>query len=261
MEKYGFVYIWRDRKHKMFYIGCHWGTEDDGYVCSSNRMRNAYNRRPNDFKRKIITKVYTNKRDLMFEEQVWLYMIPDEQLGKKYYNLRKHIEHWQFNEEKTLSVKEKISKTLTGRKNGPCSPEKADKISSAKLASFEKRKEKTGQYYDEETTQRMLQANQNKNFTHTEEWKQENSVRMKELWNNGSRKRDELIETMSREEQSELCSEQLKSRWQDPIWKENQISRLKEGAKKRPPRSEESKLKARMAQLGKPKPRKNKIAA
>ena len=58
MEKYGFVYIWRDRKHKMFYIGCHWGTEDDGYVCSSNRMRNAYNRRPNDFKRKIISHKY-----------------------------------------------------------------------------------------------------------------------------------------------------------------------------------------------------------
>ena len=35
MEKYGFVYIWFDRKHKRYYIGCHWGHEDDGYVCSS----------------------------------------------------------------------------------------------------------------------------------------------------------------------------------------------------------------------------------
>ena len=34
--KYGFVYIWYDRKHHRYYIGCHWGTIDDGYICSSN---------------------------------------------------------------------------------------------------------------------------------------------------------------------------------------------------------------------------------
>lgn len=28
-EKYGFVYIWFDKKHKRFYIGCRWGTEND----------------------------------------------------------------------------------------------------------------------------------------------------------------------------------------------------------------------------------------
>lgn len=27
MEKYGFVYIWYDRKRKMYYIGSHYGTE------------------------------------------------------------------------------------------------------------------------------------------------------------------------------------------------------------------------------------------
>ena len=44
MEKYGFVYIWYDKKRKMYYIGSHWGTDDDGYICSSNRMRDAYRR-------------------------------------------------------------------------------------------------------------------------------------------------------------------------------------------------------------------------
>lgn len=39
MSKYGFVYIWFDRKHHRFYIGCHWGHEEDGYICSSNWMR------------------------------------------------------------------------------------------------------------------------------------------------------------------------------------------------------------------------------
>ena len=28
MEKTGFIYIWYDRKRKMYYIGCHLGTED-----------------------------------------------------------------------------------------------------------------------------------------------------------------------------------------------------------------------------------------
>jgi hypothetical protein len=54
MEKYGFVYIWFDRKHKRFYIGCHWGKENDGYVCSSPWMKQAYKHRPQDFKRKIL---------------------------------------------------------------------------------------------------------------------------------------------------------------------------------------------------------------
>ena len=61
MEKYGFVYIWFDKKHKMYYIGCHWGTETDGYICSSNRMKNAYRRRPKDFKRKILENVNDRK--------------------------------------------------------------------------------------------------------------------------------------------------------------------------------------------------------
>lgn len=31
----GFVYIWRDRKNKMFYIGSHMGKLDDGYIGSN----------------------------------------------------------------------------------------------------------------------------------------------------------------------------------------------------------------------------------
>ena len=54
---YGFVYIWRDKKHNRFYIGSHWGTIDDGYVCSSTWMKRSYLRRPGDFKRKIISMV------------------------------------------------------------------------------------------------------------------------------------------------------------------------------------------------------------
>lgn len=110
MEKYGFVYLWRDRKRGMFYVGCHWGSEDDGYICSSNRMRNAYKRRPKDFKRKILKRVYTNRQELQLLEHSYLSLIEDEELGKKYYNLTKHINgHWSDDLHKSKTLREKIS--------------------------------------------------------------------------------------------------------------------------------------------------------
>lgn len=110
MEKYGFVYIWRDRKHNRYYIGCHWGTEDDGYICSSRWMRNAYKRRPDDFRRRILSRVDSARSDLLAEEYKWLQLIPENQLGNKYYNLTSHLNnHWTSDEDKTSSIKQKLS--------------------------------------------------------------------------------------------------------------------------------------------------------
>lgn len=67
VDKYGFVYVWYDRKNKMFYVGCHWGLDTDSYVCSSERMGSAYRRRPQDFKRRIVARFYTNRTDLLTE--------------------------------------------------------------------------------------------------------------------------------------------------------------------------------------------------
>ena len=94
MEKYGFVYIWRDRKHKRYYIGCHWGYIDDGYICSSVWMRNSYKRRPQDFKRRILEIVKEN--DNIYDiEHKWLSFIKIEELGKRYYNLQnRRFNHW-----------------------------------------------------------------------------------------------------------------------------------------------------------------------
>ncbi len=105
------MYIWHDRRHRKFYIGCHWGTEDDGYICSSRWMRQSYKRRSEDFKRKIISKVYTNRQDLLEEEYKWLSLIKDEELGKRYYNLsKKHFGHWTVDPEKRLKIIEIIKK-------------------------------------------------------------------------------------------------------------------------------------------------------
>lgn len=108
-EKYGFVYLWRDRKHKRYYIGSHWGTENDGYVCSSQWMRRAYLRRPEDFRRHILFRC-NNKPDLLQEEYRWLmFTKPEEIRGPRYYNLsRGKIGHWSA-QDYEKGVKKRIS--------------------------------------------------------------------------------------------------------------------------------------------------------
>jgi hypothetical protein len=98
MEKYGVVYIWYDNakskqngpdKIKKFYIGGHWGTEDDGYICSSDWMRKAYRRRPQDFKRRIIYKTL-DKKDLWDKEHRLLKNIKSRNKSKYYNRSAKH---------------------------------------------------------------------------------------------------------------------------------------------------------------------------
>ena len=167
MEKEGFIYIWFDRKHKRYYVGCHWGTVDDGYICSSKWMRDAYRYRPQDFKRRIIQKSIA-RDTLLDEEHKWLSLIPDEELGESYYNLsKKHFGHWSAIESNNLSVRQKLSeaskklhqdpayreKFLEGRKKMP--PQTSEQI--AKRA-----KSNTGKKRSEETKQKIADAHRGK---------------------------------------------------------------------------------------------------
>jgi hypothetical protein len=114
MEKYGFVYIWYDRKNKRFYIGCRWGNTGDGYICSSPWMRKSYSRRPQDFRRRILATGIKSKQETLEEEYKWMQLISDDELGKKYYNLQKHhFGHWSVNEQKSKSVVEKRLNTIS----------------------------------------------------------------------------------------------------------------------------------------------------
>lgn len=149
MEKYGFVYIWFDRKHKRYYVGCHWGDINDGYICSSSNMKSAYKRRPNDFKRKVLKTNIYDKKQLLNEEYNWLSMIKKDELGKKYYNLHNHhFNHWTTDESSRLTVGEKISKANKGdprrsewMKNRIITDETKEKIRQANI----------GKKYSEET--------------------------------------------------------------------------------------------------------------
>lgn len=200
-EKYGFVYIWFDKKNKMYYIGSHWGTEDDGYICSSPKMLRAYARRKEDFKRRILRSGFTNRQDLLKEEDRWLSMIDpsktitsntrlrDREKNVRYYNINlKAWESWHHNEERNKTIGEKISASKTG-KSVPCTPEKAAAISAAKK----------GKKLSEEHKAALRGI---KKKPHTDEWKAENSKRMKEQWDINSSRR-------------QAVSEATKKRWEE----------------------------------------------
>jgi hypothetical protein len=115
-EKSGFIYIWRDRKHRRYYIGAHWGSEDDGYVCSSSWMKQAYKQRPKDFRRKILSRNLESRKEMLAEEYRWLSLIKEHEIGKKCYNVSvHHFSHWSSDDFKRNFIRNKISKSLKGK--------------------------------------------------------------------------------------------------------------------------------------------------
>lgn len=156
MEKYGFVYIWRDRKHKRYYVGSHWGTETDGYVCSSPWMMKAYKRRPLDFKRKILARVYTTRSELLQKEYYFLAMIKDHEIKERYYNLNtKSTGHWSafsyassITEKISIRTKEamqrpevraKYEQGLKTRDNGSSNPDVIEKRRQSMIKTMAKK--------------------------------------------------------------------------------------------------------------------------
>lgn len=219
MEKIGFIYLWFDRKRKMYYIGCHWGNVDDGYICSSKRMRDAYRYRPEDFKRRII-QTNIQRKNLLMEEYKWLSLIDSKLLGIKYYNhSNRHFGHWSHTDNRQAVIdkkqnyivseetKEKISKALLGkklseshkkkigeyqlgRKKPPFSEEHKEKIRYAKLGkttgprSEEQKKNislgNLGKKRTEEAKQRMSLSHMGiKRGPHSEEHKHNMSIARK----------------------------------------------------------------------------------
>jgi hypothetical protein len=114
------VYIWFDRKKKMFYIGSHMGSVDDGYVCGSKWMKNARRKHKADFKRRIIYWHPDNdKKTLQAEEQRWLDLIPDSAVNKRYYNGKKIATGGNGGTSRGYKhppeIRQKISRLLKGR--------------------------------------------------------------------------------------------------------------------------------------------------
>lgn len=254
----GFVYVWYDCKHKRFYVGSHWGSSDDGYVCSSSWMKQAYRHRPEDFKRRIVATVNTNRKDLLAEEQRWLSMIKPHEVKVRYYNLMLRTDHhWLNDPDKNKSVAEKISKTLTGR---PHDPEVVARRTASVTKAWEceelraEQAERTRKLWEDDAHRENFSAKM------TEKWadpeyreKMSESLEGIEARNAGCitaekwqdpefremmRKRDEKKRTpegrakysgaakkkMSEPGQKEKVAEGMRKRWQDPEYRARMLA-------------------------------------
>lgn len=175
VEKYGFVYIWYDRKHKRFYIGCHWGTTDDGYVCSSEWMKRAFEKRPQDFRRRIIKTKIATRRETYGEEDRFLKMIKTSEMKPinphpRYYNIyNAGKEVWHKYDEHIKTVGAKISAAKKG-KSVPAPEGRGAAISAAKK----------GKKFTEEHKEALRQAKLG--TTRSEEAKRKTSESLKRNW-------------------------------------------------------------------------------
>lgn len=189
MEKYGFVYIWYDRKHKRYYVGCHWGTVDDGYICSSRWMRQSYSRRPLDFKRKII-KTNLGREEMYIEEQRYLDMMKPEEKKIRYYNIQtKNSDLWHKYPESVKTIGQKISYSKKGKKTGPRDPAIGKAISEAKKKAFAERggmseehkqklrEAKLGKKLSPDHREKVIQS-----LGKTDEWRAAVSAASKKRW-------------------------------------------------------------------------------
>jgi len=190
MEKYGFIYIWFDRKHKKFYVGSHWGTIDDGYVCSSRWMKQSYKRRPKDFKRRIL-KNHIYKESLKQEEYMWLKLIKKDELGKKYYNLTNILngDGWVKGKPRTDETKHKVSLGLkTAYRNGLVVWNKDMKSSLEYRKKISDSTKKAMLELSEDTKLRVKKTQFKKGNKLTTEQKMVISEKSKNSWLSGDRK-------------------------------------------------------------------------
>jgi hypothetical protein len=201
-------------------------------------MRDAYNRRPEDFKRRIIkTNIYP-RSEMYIVEQYYLNMIDKSEIKPvnakpKYYNLSLSSKNpWHKYQEHIKSVGEKISEAKKGKKTGPRDPSIGQKISEAKRQKRLERETAGLPAYN--VSEKVRAANLAKTGrSHTDEQKKKISESVKSHYTKNPKQKAEPVVRMSIEEQSKLCSEQLTMRWADPVWKENQVNRLKESWVKR----------------------------
>ena len=130
----GFIYLWYDRRNHRYYVGSHWGFENDGYICSSSWMKQAYSHRPEDFKRRILTRNIPDRVKLYEDEQRWLNMIKPEERKVRYYNLTlSSKDPWYQHPDKRMTIGQRISAAKLGKNTGPRDPSIGAKISEAKL--------------------------------------------------------------------------------------------------------------------------------
>jgi hypothetical protein len=172
----GFVYVWRDRKHKRYYVGCHWGSPDDGYVCSSTWMMQANHRRPQDFKRRVVATRFS-RQELLNEEYRWLMMIKQEELRSRYYNLKIMRDNQWHSTGLRETVGQKISKALKGKPDS-----RKDVVGTGRKISAAKK----GKAFTDEHRAALSEAQ--KGSRQSEETRLKRAEALRRAWAEGRRK-------------------------------------------------------------------------
>lgn len=154
-----FVYCWTDHLTNRLYIGSHKGSTTDGYVCSSKVMMEQYNKRPHDFTRQIVAEgQWSDIRRLEARLLITVNARDDDQ----FYNQSNGNDKF-YCKEKTAEHREKISKTLTGKKIGPRSEQTKQKMRKPKSAEhkmkFVGNQNATGHVKSPEAIEKTRQAN------------------------------------------------------------------------------------------------------
>lgn len=115
----GYIYLWFDSKRKMFYIGSHFGQVTDDYLCSNKRCKRAIKRRPDTFRFRVLEYCNVDEKSVRSIEEKWLQMINIEELGVKYYNLKRFATggniYGELSEEKKLQHRTKTGKASKQR--------------------------------------------------------------------------------------------------------------------------------------------------
>jgi len=103
----GFVYKWIDNSNGMYYIGCHKGDVNDGYIGSGTYFLKAYNKRPEDFVREVL---YVGEHFAELEEFILTELNASQ--DKLSYNLTNAC-RGQY--EYTSEIREKIGRAHRGK--------------------------------------------------------------------------------------------------------------------------------------------------
>ncbi len=213
-DYFGFVYLWYNRTalemerqdyvkagrhkrkkkcHPRIYVGCHYGSTNDGYVCSSSWMKAAYKRNPQNFVRRILYWQQTpDKKELLQVEQRWLNLIEKNELGTRFYNLSKTAsmaltidknqrseigrKNWQDPEYrerglsylKTYDVKRRRNLSLVLKEKWKDPEYRAKRIASTQNEERNKKigDAHRGQKHTKETKQRISEAAKKRDFSY-----------------------------------------------------------------------------------------------